>query len=314
MTESNAAVFRNESQPDWGMGLVVEDGPHHWVLVFERGGRKKFIKEKTKSLAPVRLDATALEALRAAVLGKRVASAGRSPKTKGAPKKTPSRFATFEEQVAFFEKLFIGGFAGERFVAEERGHPGATGKAGYKDAAIKMAQKELSPASFSSASPAELFESAKRILKATNIVFPIEGAIPFGSIAEADRPAMLVALNHLLHGDGEYGRRLEQFARAVNIKDKTGKGKRVTWPLATLFGALYWPDQHTCVKPVYFAAQATTLGLRVEASQPVTASGYRQFFEVAKEMQQRLIGAGHHPRDLMDVYSFIWRTHAEKTA
>jgi hypothetical protein len=46
----------------------------------------------------------------------------------------------------------------------------------------------------------------------------------------------------------------------------------------------------------------------------VTASGYRQFFEVAKEMQQRLIGAGHHPRDLMDVYSFIWRTHAEKTA
>jgi hypothetical protein len=296
------------------MGLVVEDGPHHWVLVFERGGRKKFIKAKTKSLVPVHLDAAALGTLRAAVLGKRVASGGGNPKPKGAQKKTPSRFATFVEQVAFFEKLFIGGFEGERFVAEERGHPEATGKAGYKDAAIKMAQKELSPARFSSASPAELFECAKRILGATNIVFPIEGAIPFGSIAEPDRPAMLVALNHLLHGDGEYGRRLEQFARAVNIKDKTGKGKRVTWPLATLFGALYWPDQHTCVKPTYFAAQATTLGLRVEASQPVTASGYRQFFEVAKETQQRLIDAGHRPRDLMDVYSFIWRTHAEKPA
>ncbi len=155
MTESNTAVFRNESQPDWGMGLVVEDGPHHWVLVFERGGRKKFIKAKAKSLAPVRLDATALGTLRAAVLGKRVASADGNPKTKGSQRKTPSRFATFVEQEAFFEKLFIGGFEGERFVAEERGHPEATGKAGYKEAAIKMAQKELSPARFSSGTPPE---------------------------------------------------------------------------------------------------------------------------------------------------------------
>jgi hypothetical protein len=314
MTESNAAVYRNESQPDWGMGLVVEEGPHHWVLVFERGGRKKFVKEKAKSLVPVSLDAAALGTLRAAVLGKHAASAGGSPKAKGAPKRTPARFATFAEQVAFFEKLFIGGFEGERFVAEERGHPEAKGKAGYKSAAIAMAKKELSPERFNSASPAELFESAKRILGATNIVFPIEGTIPFGSIAESDRPAMLAALQHLLHGDGEYGRRLEQFAGAINLKDKTGKGRRVTWPLATLFGALYWPEQHTCVKPTYFAAQATTLGLRVEASQPVTASGYRQFFEVAKETQQRLIAAGHRPRDLVDVYSFIWRTHAEKPA
>jgi hypothetical protein len=296
------------------MGLVVEDGPHHWVLVFERGGRKKFIKTKAKSLTPVSLNAAELGTLRAAVLGKHAASAGGNPKKKGAPKKTPARFATFVEQVAFFDKLFIGGFEGERFVTEERGHPEATGKAGYKSAAIAMARKELSPGEFSNASPDALFERAKRLLGATNIVFPIEGAIPFGSIAEPDRPAMLEALKHLLHGDGEYGRRLEQFVRAVNLKDKTGKSKRVTWPLATIFGALYSPEQHTCVKPVYFAAQATTLGLRVEAAQPVTTSGYRQFFEVAKETQQRLIDAGHRPRDLMDVYSFIWRTHAEKPA
>lgn len=150
------------------------------------------------------------------------------------------------------------------------------------------------------------------MLGATNIVFPIEGAIPFGALDQEDRPAALAALEQLLHGDGDYAVRLQRFAESVNLKDKSGKGKKVTWPMATLFAALYRPTEHTCVKPTVFAAQGATLGLVVEKSQPVTAVGYRQFFNVAKTTQERLLATGHRPRDFVDVYSFIWRTHAEK--
>jgi len=247
--------------------------------------------------------------------GRRATRGNTNAKTKGKAatrKQRAARFTTFAEQLAFFEKLFIGGFEGERFTLEERGPSGVKGKGGYKTAAIAMAQQELSPARFQSASAEELFESAKRVLSATNIVFPIEGPIPFGTIAEPDRPATVKALEHLLHGPGDLGPRLERFAGAINLKDKSGQGKQVTWPLATLFPGLYDPDHHVCVKPTSFAEEAATLELVAAASQPVTAAGYQQFLAVAKETQERLLAAGHRPRDLMDVYTFIWRTHSEK--
>jgi hypothetical protein len=54
------------------------------------------------------------------------------------------------------------------------------------------------------------------------------------------------------------------------------------------------------------------LGLELQKSQPVTATGYRQFFAVAQTTRERLLAAGHRPRDFLDVYSFILRTYAEK--
>lgn len=313
-TTPNVTAYKNEAQPQWGLGLVVEDQPNNWVLVFEHAGRRKFVKAKAKTLVAVNLPKEALEQLQAKVYGRHTAKGGPTPKSKGTRATSAARFRSFDEQLSFFERLFVGGFEGDHFVTEERGAPEATGKAGYKTAAIAMAREQLALARFETATPAELFESAKRVLGATNIVFPIEGAIPFGALAEEDRPKVLAGLKQLLHGEGDYALRLERFASSVNLKDKSGKGKRVTWPLATVFGALYHPTEHTCVKPTAFAAEGATLGLAVEKSQAVTATGYRQFLEVARETQKRLLAAGHHPRDLLDVYTFIWRTHAEKLA
>ncbi len=303
MPTTSAAVYRNDAQPDWGLGLVVEEEGDRCVLIFEHGGRKVFLKSRAKGLAPVSLDAAALGALQEKLKGKHASKSSDRPRLKASGlKKVAPRFATFEEQVQLFERLFVDGFESETF----------KGKAGYKVAAIAMAKQELSEERFNSASPEDLFAAAKRVLGATNIVYPIEGAIPFGLIAETDRPAVLAGLKDLLHGEGDFAVRLEHFAGSVKLKDKTGKGKRVTWPLATVFGALHAPLLHTCVKPTHFASQGATLGIPVQASQPVTAAGYRQFLEIATETQKRLIAAGHQPGDLVDVYSFIWRTHAEK--
>lgn len=310
-------MFKSNLQPEWGLGLVVESGPDHVVLMFEHGGRRKFIKSKARGLVAVQLEADALSALTARAHGRR-AKASATPKVKAArlaaDRRSTARFTTFQEQVAFFEKHFVGGFAGERFIQEERGGPGAQGKKGSKEAGIALAQAELSRERFAQGTPEALFESARRVLQATNLVFPLEGALPFARLEPARRGEVLAALEQLLHGEDAYGARLERFARAVNLKDKAGQAKAVTWPFATVFAALLRPEAHVCVKPAAFASQAITLGLSVEKVQPVTAHGAEQFHEVATRTQARLREVGHAPRDLMDVCSFISRTHAEKSA
>jgi hypothetical protein len=108
--------------------------------------------------------------------------------------------------------------------------------------------------------------------------------------------------------------RLTKFAAALTLKDSKGVAKKVTWPLATVFGGLLDPKQNVCVKPTAFALQALTVGMTVDKSAPLAADSYAKFVEVLKKTEAALVEAGHKPRDLMDVYSFIYRTHAEKPA
>lgn len=303
-----------ESQPGWGAGLVVRDLPLHWELFFDHGGERKFVKSLATTLVPVTLSPSDLSALEAKAFARhsRADVRTKSISRVRAPAAAKARFASFAEQLAFFERLFPGGFLGDAFTTQERGVAGAKGKAGYKEAAIALAQAELTLERFENADSDALFESAKKVLQSTSIVFPMEGPIPFAAMDAEDRGAAMEALKALLHGTGEYGDRLQTFAGALNMKDKKGEPKAASWPFATIFAAYLRADECTCVKPTVFASQAATLGMSVEKSQPVTASGYREFCEVATRTRDALTEAGHEPRDLMDVYSFIWRTHAEK--
>lgn len=309
-------VMMNESQPEWGMGLVVKDLPKHWDLFFEHAGPRKFVKDLAKCLVPATMDPADLAALEAKAFG-RLAKLEAGARTKSrvrTPVGAKARFANIEEQIALFETLFPGGFASDAFVKEERGPAGVPGKAGLKEAAITLAQRELSLESFEGATPEVVFESAVKLLKATTMVFPMEGALPFSAMDDESRTRALEGLKQLLHGDDDYGRRLETFAASVTMKDKQGTTKAVTWPFATVFGAFFNPAEFICVKPTAFASQAVTVGLTVGKTQPVSAAGYALFAEVASKTQELLLAAGHQPRDLMDVYSFIWRTHSHKPA
>lgn len=314
-TISKTLVMKLDSQPGWGAGLVVRDLPLHWELFFDHGGERKFVKSLATTLVPVTLSPSDLAALESKAMahvsraGVRTKSVARARTSSAAAK---ARFASFAEQLAFFEKLFPEGFLGEAFTTQERGVLEAKGKAGYREAAIALAQKELSLESFENSDAQALFEGARKVLQATTMVFPMEGSIPFAAIDAESRTAAVEALKELLHGTGEYGDRLQAFAGAVGLKTKDGEPKAVSWPFATIFCAYLRPEECVCVKPTAFASQAATFGMSVEKAQPVTASGYREFCEIATKTREELVAAGQEPRDLLDVYSFIWRTHAEK--
>jgi hypothetical protein len=312
-------LYTLESQPAWGRATLLDEKDGKLILAFEHGGRRVFVKSQVKGLKSVQLGDDEARTLEARLRGKHPHGGPARKPTKGKAKAKAVRpllavFPSFDAQVRWFETFFPGGFAGEKFVAEERGSPEAKGKKGYKTAAIKLAQEQLSPERLASASAEETYAVAKKLLSFTNLVFPIEGSIPFTSLKEEDRAGFAAALGELLHGEGPHGPRFEKFAGSIRIWDAAGLGRKVTWPLATLLQALYAPAQHSFVKPTVFEQQAIILGLTVDRHAPVTSANYERFLEVARKTSERLVAAGHQPRDLMDVYSFIWRSHKEQPA
>src|SRR4051812_33376683 len=165
-------TMRLESQPDWGTGLVVRDLPLHWEMYFEHGGERKFVKSLAVNLVPVTISPAALAALEIRAFARHSKSELRT-KSVARPRTSPAakaRFASLAEQITFFEKLFPGGFMGEAFITEERGVLGAKGKLGYKEAAIALAQAELSLERFHDADAEVLFDHAKKVLQSTTIV------------------------------------------------------------------------------------------------------------------------------------------------
>ena len=312
-------LFVLESQPDWGRAVLLDDNEGKLVLLFEHGGRRVFKKSQVKGLNPVELSTDEAKTVDARLRGRtpptsaaarKIAKAKAKAKAK-AVRPVTAAFPSFDAQVRWFETFFPGGFAGEKFSSEERGSPEAKGKKGYKTAAIALAQEKLTPERLASSTPDEVFEVAKKLLSFTNLLFPMEGPIPFKSLKEEDRAGFLAALTELLHGEAPHAQRMERFADSVRISDANGKARKVTWPLATLLQALYDPEHHTFVKPTFFERQALLFNLTADKSQAVTGANYDTFLDVARKTSERLVAAGHQPRDLMDVYSFIWRSHAE---
>lgn len=306
-------VFRNRAQPAWGLGLVFEEHPLNWFLVFEHAGRKVFKKAATSSLVPETLDPKTFAALESRLMGRTAAKLASRPEVQkpSKAKRVVSRYGSFEEQLAHFATLFPGGFGGARFIAASgRGLSGKKGAVGGVAGSLALVKDELSSARFKKAKPEELFDSAARAVAAMNGASPLEGATPFRGLPKEARPAVVAALEALLFGKDEYPSRLEAFAGAVKLTGKGKQAKPLPWPLATVFGALSSPEENVCVRPKAFAEQAALFERDVIATQPVTAVGYRKFLAVAEETQRRLRAAGHAPRDLLDVGAFIERTNA----
>ncbi len=316
-TPTAPVIFKHSNHPEWGPGVLLEEREGKMIIGFEQGGQRTFKKGQAPGLTEMAElsseDRAALDSLVRGRPAPRKASAKKNGKKPAPRKGRAAAFPSPQAQVEWFAKAFEGGFEGEAFTKGERGELTAKGKKTYKAGAIRLAQEELSLARFDSATPEELFDSAVRLLQATNIVFPQEGAIPFIALPAEKRPEVVASLRELLHGTGEYAQRVEKFAAGLKLVDKEGKSRETTWPLATLFGATFAPTQHVCVKPIAFAGQATILGMDVDTSKPVTAAKYAKLLAVAQTTEQKLREAGQAPRDLMDVYSFIHRTHADST-
>ena len=311
MNVEEIVIYQYYTRPEWGNAIQVGTEDSKLILRFE-DGRERKVREGALSEFQVMdfppVQARAIVAKIRGLEGVGTSKSSKRPATSRSRMKLARVLPTFEEQLRLFEQRYPGGFQGDTYINNERGVAGAKGSKGYKAAAIARAGKDLAESEFNLRSTEEMFAVAKSLMGATNIVHPQEGSIPFGSTPPGARAPFVAALRDLLHGTDEFGPRFDRFVDSIQLKDGEGEPRRTTWPVATIFSALYFPDQHVAVKPTFFQNQAEILGLPLRYVPEPNGTTYEEFRLIAEATRSALLEHQHDPRDLMDAYTFIWVT------
>lgn len=267
---------RHRRLPEWGLGQVVETRPGYVTIFFVGAGPRQF-PASSPELERAEADAahTLLDNL----------SAGPS---------RGSRYLSLEQATAKFLGRFPLGFEDPAYLAEERG---------YKMAAHRLALELLDESDLArlleAGDTAEVGERARKLVNATNQVFPAEKAAFAEAVRDADRCAALApALRRLLHGRGAFRPRFETYCDALKA---VGLPK---WPLATYFGFLYLPDAQVFVKPTVSQAAAQVCAFDLKYAPEPNWITYEAALRLAEYLRESL--AEMKPRDLIDVQSFMW--------
>lgn len=269
---------RHPTQPNWGIGEVLEDSTGDVVRVFFVGAGEKSISGKYASLIPLDPSEAAHPVLDNLQLVQ-----------------TPGlKYRSIAESIQFFLESYPEGFHGERYLKEERA---------YKLSACALARDLLGTHVADdlreSAACDDVCARALRVINATNLVFPNEKmALRDGLKPDAARKAFADGLLELLHGAGPLGPRFEAFA---DVLRRIGADK---WTIATYFPFLVFPDRFVFVKPTVTQNAAAVCAFDISYSSRINYATYERIQQFAEYLRGEL--ASLKPRDMIDVQSFMW--------
>lgn len=120
------------------------------------------------------------------------------------------------------------------------------------------------------------------------------------------------SLYQLLYGTSDLGQRFNQwcqdFRELPGIKSVVvaprNKDKVFAWPVLTVFGFLARPSVHALLRPEVVLEAARAYGFQLHLGQNPNWSEYAHYLHFCEELKRDL--SGIHPRDLIDIQSFIW--------
>jgi hypothetical protein len=198
-----------------------------------------------------------------------------------------------------FRRYFPQRFADATYIDWERD---------YKWQAHLRWQQELGPATFRSLVKAgdhqEIANRAVRIESKTNLLFSFEKmALRDAVETAAGARRFAEALDDLLHGSGDLAPRFEQWTEALAALPRR-QTRVLTWPLATVFGFIAQPRRHIFLKPLVTKLAAQRCGLPFAYQSRPSAAGYAGYLALAQAVRTGL--ANWHPRDMIDIQSFLW--------
>jgi hypothetical protein len=304
---SAPVVVKHVSCPEWGLGYLTEERDEKRFYDFEDGQSHSIAKAFWSKLEAVSLGSAEAQALEKKVKSLR--------DQRSAPGKAKARtvavpLADFDAQLKRFLDVCPGGFAGDKFIKDERGTLAQEGDKKTKPGkaqAIVTAQKLLSKSELdrliAASAFAEVLANVRIVHKAaTGLLHPLGDVIPFNKMpADKDR-AFAESLRNLLHGDGPYEARFDRFVATL------ADANLATWPLSTVLSALVFPNEHAFVKPSYYEKQAMLLAFDLRYERVPNAAAYGRMRQLSEELGKRLTTLGQTPRDKMDLYGFIVKT------
>ena len=290
-------LFRHSKRYQWGIA----------ALVWERGGKRgyQFSDGKLRvfkqgyyglfesAVAPGDGSATTV---------RRLARLARTEEFSEA-----TRLPTLRDQIEMFRRDYPGGFHGETWVKAKRGEGARKRLKRHREPALAEARAKLSVEAMREAIAGGawrgLLDTLIEVVGSTDLVpraqlKKLEAAEPSKTLA--------LALFSWLHNPGGEDTDLSADRRFNRLVRELGPAG--SWTLVTSLGALVHPAEHTCVRVRSHTLQGKMLLAEFKVSKRPQGRDYRRFCHVTQAVHKDLVAAGFVPRDMLDVYDFMWET------
>lgn len=198
-----------------------------------------------------------------------------------------------------FLSFFPGGFRDSTYVDWERS---------YKWEAHRRWDESLHASAYRALLKASAFheiaQTAVRIESRTNLLFSFEKmALRDAVKSKAGARIFAEGLYKLLHGGGTEDTRFDEWCHVLSTLPRK-QTRVVTWPIATVFGFLAKPERHIFLKPNVTRRAALSYGFDFNYSTRPSWNTYASLLTFAETVRHDVIDL--HPRDLIDLQSFIW--------
>ncbi len=296
----DSQLYRHSKRPQWGVGILIRESEKARTYQFEGGRRRKIRKGYYKLMKPVDDLGNSEDLIRDTLV--RMAEAPADP----SKRKVLEPVAKFDEQVELFLELYPAGFDDPEWIEDHRESDGRALKR-HRTPVSKEAREALSAArceeAVAAGKQAELGAIISDLLSRTDLV-PISFAKALKGLDTDESVRHVDAVVRLLHGEGRHQDRFRDYIRTLADLFEG----RPTWRNATVLSALVHPDEHTVVRRSAFVRQAAVIAPAARYSRRARPGSYGNFRRVAHGVRDKLIDAGHEPRDLLDVYDFVWTT------
>ncbi len=198
-----------------------------------------------------------------------------------------------------FLRYFPRAFEDARYIAWERG---------YKAQAHALWQEHLNESAFRRLLAREEFttiaQTAARIESPRSLLFSFEKMALRDAVRSVEgAQAFSEGLFDFLHGAGDMDARFSRWVEAVSTLPR--KQTRVlTWPLVTVFGFLAQPKTHLFLKPNVTRRAATAFGVEFRYESTPNWQTYAEYLAFARQVRRDI--SDLHPRDMIDIQSFLW--------
>jgi hypothetical protein len=291
-------LYQHSKRKQWGFAVLAWERDGKRGYQFEDGELRVFAKEfyglLTEAECPPDQAARLL-----AKLG-RQSGAGKGGGADGKNANEP--LLTFAEQLQVFLAEHPEGFAGARWKDEHRGEGAPRRLKRHRDFAVADAAGLLSVEALdgliAANDHAEVARRLGEIVNGSDLVTRAQ-AEPISRAAPS--PELSRGVRDFLYGSGELESRFDELCRVLL---EAGR-KQLSWPLVTAVPALVRPSEHVAVRPTVLAKQSQWAHPRLRWGAKPDGKSYARILTMARTVRDALVGAGHPPKDLLDVYDFM---------
>lgn len=301
MTPDMSIVYEHDTRPDWGRAILVWERGNKRRYQFEDGKKRLFKQGWYHRLEEVDMPQHRAVEIAGRLQRKLGIEIGRThaPSNKGIP---------FDDQLLLFRHQYPDGFADAAWTKQKRGEGCKRRLKRHRDGAIADAQDKLAQeridAMIAAEQYAEAWNAVLEVLDGTDLITKRQIA-PLHKLDDDSVRRLVCLTRDLLWGGAErFKIHFERFVAALSKATRS----RTNWQMATVLPALVHPDEHTFIRPTVMRTQASWMAPNLRLSKHPNAPMYMRLRRMMKSVSAELAEAGEAPRDLLDIYDFVWTT------